>query len=73
MREIISVGASWVNETGGRLVVPTQADHRMLCEMQKAYHAGYKRGKRAADAGFFSGLIWGSVVWIVCILIARAI
>lgn len=72
-REIISVGPAWATEAGNKVVVATQADQRMLTEMQKAYELGYRRGKQAADAGFFSGLIWGSVVWIVCILIARAI
>lgn len=71
--EIISVGPAWATESGGRLVVPTQADQMMLREVQNAYHLGYERGKRDADAGFFSGLIWASVVWVVFILFARAI
>lgn len=71
--EIISVGPAWATEAGNKVVVATQADHRMLCEMQKAYDAGYERGKRAADAGFIAGLIWGSVVWVIGILFARAI
>lgn len=72
-REIISVGPAWATEEGNEVVVPTSADQRMLCEMQKAYELGYERGKRAADAGFIAGLIWGSVVWVVFILFARAL
>ena len=72
-REIISVGPAWATEAGNKVVVATQADHMMLREVQNAYHLGYERGKRDNDAGFIAGLIWGSVVWVIGILFARAI
>jgi len=70
-REIISVGPAWATEAGNKVVVATQADHRMLCEMQKAYELGREHGGKHADRQFYVGVVVATIIWSALTLAVR--
>lgn len=72
-REIISIGPTYVSESGGWLVAPTQRAYMLMQEIRKAYEEGYEQGRRNRKDRFIWGICFATAIWVLLILFARAL